>query len=166
MEGDRVNLATCVSRERFQSTPSAWRETETQKTEQYIKRFQSTPSAWRETIIRYAVACLMANFNPLPPRGGRRPKKNPTTRKLKFQSTPSAWRETVIFHSPLLFYPISIHSLRVEGDLTLMFRCLLRLYFNPLPPRGGRRREAACRVSSSAISIHSLRVEGDGASRI
>ena len=33
---------------------------------------------------------------------------------------------------------ISIHSLRMEGDFSKMFTPALILYFNPLPPYGGR----------------------------
>ena len=84
-----------------------------------------------------------------------------TVRFVGFQSTPSAWRETChFFHSFLIF-----------------------LYFNPLPPHGGRPYQASCppqknsfqstpsawretTVSSThssgrQISIHSLRMEGD-----
>ena len=57
--------------------------------------FQSTPSAWRETYIRMDIV----------------------THQI-FQSTPSAWRET----QPIPIKPtkvtISIHSLRMEGDLS------------------------------------------------
>ena len=56
-----------------------------------------------------------------------------------FQSTPSAWRETGCGTSISGFRNISIHSLRMEGDLHLV---KVSLY--------GR-----------LISIHSLRMEGD-----
>ena len=104
--------------------------------------------------------------------------------KIEFQSTPSAWRETV----SLLFFsvcvPISIHSLRMEGDQ--IFHSVYNIVqdFNPLPPHGGRRRCSKSATSSSRfqstpsawrettrrpytrthrqeISIHSLRMEGD-----
>ena len=35
------------------------------------------------------------------------------------------------------------------------------IHFNPLPPCGGRRRNAKAEIARAAISIHSLRVEGD-----
>ena len=71
MEGDRPFLPDLHILIIFQSTPSAWRETETTLSRQGGLLFQSTPSAWRETNknIKY------------------------TLQKL-FQSTPSAWRET------------------------------------------------------------------------
>ena len=56
--------------------------------------FQSTPSAWRETP-SYRLATFAHN---------------------SFQSTPSAWRETAVVVAALWVSPISIHSLRMEGD--------------------------------------------------
>ena len=102
--------------------------------------FQSTPSAWRETISSLGSPAMVTYFNPLPPHGGRRKILQKTTVQLKFQSTPSAWRETqnvliFLFHryyfNPLpphggrqftlliwnICCIISIHSLRMEGDL-------------------------------------------------
>ena len=81
-----------------------------------------------------------AYFNPLPPHGGRLPEDSvPAREPLQFQSTPSAWRETPFYG--FIFPPghISIHSLRMEGDVLG--------YSNT--------RDAL------AISIHSLRMEGD-----
>ena len=102
-------------------------------------------------------------FNPLPPCGGRRSELGIRFFTLiRFQSTPSVWRET--FRKPCIksFTLISIHSLRVEGDVALCMRELVKRisihslrvegdrfmpvglapaeYFNPLPPCGGRRR--------------------------
>ena len=79
----------------FQSTPSAWRETETYRFEviEYA-RFQSTPSAWRETYVSVDNFQEIKYFNPLPPHGGRR--------RHHFYS----WKSSAI----------SIHSLRMEGD--------------------------------------------------
>ena len=57
-----------------------------------------------------------------------------------FQSTPSVWRET--------------SKASAKPD---------RLYFNPLPPCGGRRQYYRSVCPSLSISIHSLRVEGDSA---
>ena len=56
--------------------------------------FQSTPSAWRET-----------------------PPLISSVSDTQFQSTPSAWRETFcLFHCNSSKF-ISIHSLRMEGDV-------------------------------------------------
>ena len=100
--------------------------------------FQSTPSAWRET------ASISG-----------------TTLVRIFQSTPSAWRETkaskifrkvigisihslrmegdmVLLDTYCIYLRISIHSLRMEGDFVLLFRDIRNIHFNPLPPHGGR----------------------------
>ena len=56
-----------------------------------------------------------------------------------FQSTPSGWRETQQRYVHGVAKCISIHSLRVEGDLKTAIRINVKSYFNPLPPGGGRR---------------------------
>ena len=65
-----------------------------------------------------------------------------TKKKLDyiFQSTPSAWRETHTYDPRGILFTISIHSLRVEGDTTRRTSPVCVNDFNPLPPRGGRRR--------------------------
>ena len=55
---------------------------------------------------------------------------------------------------------ISIHSLRVEGDHNHSTKSGTEQDFNPLPPCGGRPVKHD-RVFCKIISIHSLRVEGD-----
>ena len=61
----------------------------------------------------------------------------------------------------LVKIPISIHSLRVEGDDWDAGDGLGRKYFNPLPPCGGRLYIFFFIELKKSISIHSLRVEGD-----
>ena len=124
--------------------------------------FQSTPSAWRETIIA----------------------RNEDFVNI-FQSTPSAWRETTITLASCVVIFISIHSLRMEGDLHFLLQQSaiiaisihsLRMegdglvtndrrrtaYFNPLPPHGGRLADYETQLDKIVkISIHSLRMEGD-----
>ena len=101
--------------------------------------FQSTPSVWRETVSSQQVPCTAPHFNPLPPYGGRPLFMSRREYKTIFQSTPSVWRETravppdgffIMHFNPLPPYggrqqlevkveqdrPISIHSLRMEGD--------------------------------------------------
>ena len=58
--------------------------------------------------------------------------------KFTFQSTPSAWRETKAKPSNDAKDDISIHSLRMEGDVLLLLLRYVTSYFNPLPPHGGR----------------------------
>ena len=105
---------------------------------------------------------VQIDFNPLPPHGGRRVGVNATIYGNVFQSTPSAWRETGKKHSSKLsivsfqstpsawretgadmaaekqFENISIHSLRMEGDMIRILDSALPPHFNPLPPHGGR----------------------------
>ena len=59
------------------------------------------------------------------------------------------------------FSLISIHSLRMEGDMMSVLHLELSLYFNPLPPHGGRLGTQTEKNRSETISIHSLRMEGD-----
>ena len=57
---------------KFQSTPSAWRETKADTSPEIFQIvFQSTPSAWRETASSRAISVSRYDFNPLPPHGGR-----------------------------------------------------------------------------------------------
>ena len=151
-------------------------------------------------------SAYQADFYPRPPRGGRRlsdrtkPTKKeflstPSARRAtptpstrcwaicRFLSTPSARRATPFFGLLLCEVWISIHALREEGDWPKGLVLILRLYFYPRPPRGGRLRKplswcaiwrflstpSARRATSrqlwmalpSMISIHALREEGD-----
>ena len=145
----------------FQSTPSAWRETplthfelsdgtisihslrvegdNAGKTVWSISAISIHSLRVEGDILANIQSCFTAYFNPLPPRGGRLLRCNTTHRRRAFQSTPSAWRETGGDHpGGAVGIHISIHSLRVEGDvLQLLIQCQ-QLNFNPLPPRGGR----------------------------
>ena len=56
---------------------------------------------------------------------------------------------------------ISIHALRMEGDLKLLSGCKIYFYFNPRPPHGGRLIRPIVRKVALVISIHALRMEGD-----
>ena len=101
-----------------------------------------------------------------------------------FQSTPSAWRETNSLAALVRTIYISIHSLRMEGDSFCNFKNIANtisihslrmegdvfflvfvkrnfLYFNPLPPHGGRPGYGVSESIRYNISIHSLRMEGD-----
>ena len=81
---------------------------------------------------------LMPHFYPRPPGGGRPVPSSGLPSTSLFLSTPSGWRATIdniIFDE---FQSISIHALRVEGDIY-----------------GGQ--QCHC----LRISIHALRVEGD-----
>ena len=57
---------------------------------------------------------------------------------MRFQSTPSAWRETEFTLHGKEYEGISIHSLRMEGDVYRQKQTKGEYNFNPLPPHGGR----------------------------
>ena len=100
-----------------------------------------------------------------------------------FQSTPSVWRETAAVNNDFSAQLISIHSLRMEGDMRCAgvsaglynfnplppyggrLNCLVlppgHKHFNPLPPYGGRPGRKDIVNKDGSISIHSLRMEGD-----
>ena len=80
---------------------------------------------------------------------------------FQFQSTPSVWRETGYSVSSMQCFEISIHSLRVEGDILQIYLRAHFFHFNPLPPCGGRLLRLSLLSLRHTISIHSLRVEGD-----
>ena len=95
----------------FQSTPSAWRETG--KVWEWLVNtiaFQSTPSAWRETVSQIPKSDTPKYFNPLPPHGGRRTSGTIDDR-----------------------IPISIHSLRMEGDSSVLYSRSPNLEFQSTP---------------------------------
>ena len=144
----------------FQSTPSAWRETicrqqrthlreisihslrmegdsNAGKQEKQSEHFNPLPPhGGRRSFLPHQIASF--HFNPLPPHGGRLLVYNGFSAVFTFQSTPSAWRETQKFRWHIVARAISIHSLRMEGDLS------------PAPI-----------IRQFVISIHSLRMEGD-----
>ena len=116
VEGDVGYVQSFFDAISFLSTPSGWRATLRGWTgERGDARFLSTPSGWRATAdCRYT-------------RGGGR-----------FLSTPSGWRATSPPYTSRIEPDISIHALRVEGDLIRS-----AIYF------------------TLSMSIHALRVEGD-----
>ena len=107
--------------------------------------FLSTPSGWRAT-------CC---------------KNTPTSFKAStFLSTPSGWRATILFCSHSVERSISIHALRVEGDMNgareleqlciflstpsgwratykAQYSVKINDHFYPRPPGGGRQGNAA-----------------------
>ena len=111
--------------------------------------FQSTPSARRtaqESSPRFNVS---GNFNPRPPRGGRRSSPVGIANVRRFQSTPSARRTAVnVSNMASPDFTISIHALREEdGFPGLCRRPKLPADFNPRPPRGGRLQDGAPRLT-------------------
>ena len=123
----------------FQSTPSAWRETcrmgrkyAQQGISIHSLRMEGDPAGKRSCrILAISIHSLRmegdpaqthtgmigGNFNPLPPHGGRLGTVSVLRIRFPFQSTPSAWRETYGFMLFSRGRDISIHSLRMEGDM-------------------------------------------------
>ena len=104
------------------------------------EQFLSTPSARRATVsvpVRYI---SFLNFYPRPPRGGR-----PYNGSMFTKS-----------------FEISIHALREEGDLMMLFGSVRAILFLSTP---SARRATTTKISDKTvqipISIHALREEGD-----
>ena len=115
MEGDKSHCTSKIIPGYFNPLPPHGGRLTSKTLDQLSSPFQSTPSAWRET----AVERIYHNVN-------------------SFQSTPSAWRETLVLGLIQDVCSISIHSLRMEGDWTRLLSPIRQIYFNPLPPHGGR----------------------------
>ena len=130
-----------------------------------VSLFQSTPSVWRETKWTAPAFINASDFNPLPPCGGRR--RSATLgffRFSDFNPLPPCGGRHQLSTSYQPQFNISIHSLRVEGDLAKPggYRCQACISIHSLRVEGDGRAKA--RARGSGISIHSLRVEGDSRS--
>ena len=161
MEGDRGGLMTMAIDFNFNPLPPHGGRPASIICGNAEVRFQSTPSAWRETTWKERVKIHSIYFNPLPPHGGRLTENVCCVCSREFQSTPSAWRETQKDVNNYVFRFISIHSLRMEGDHRLRASELLAKAFQSTPSAW---RETHCVLFWNAdrkISIHSLRMEGD-----
>ena len=101
--------------------------------------FLSTPSGWRATAFQACSGCQAYDFYPRPPGGGR------------------LYRDV----SHVMEQLISIHALRVEGDLPspISFIPLDRFLSTPSGWRATSSTSSCLCVL--LISIHALRVEGD-----
>ena len=101
--------------------------------------FQSTPSARRATADSLHSGCSAGDFNPRSPWGERRWALLMIPMLLEFQSTPSARRatyKTVAFNWVKQFQSTP-SARRATPELALTIGGTT--YFNPRPPRGGRR---------------------------
>ena len=125
-------------------------------------QFQSTPSARRATHDAVALLMLVLDFNPRPPRGGRRTTSGfkSTTSLISIHALREEGDRGAAAATPG-GECISIHALREEGDPKTLGRAGGRRDFNPRPPRGGRLEPASSRHEQVRISIHALREEGD-----
>ena len=124
--------------------------------------FQSTPSAWRETNCGMSAHGMTAYFNPLPPHGGRLPGISRCLLVPRhFNPLPPHGGRRYACAGVSAGLYISIHSLRMEGDVSFASQISTWKYFNPLPPHGGRPGYGVSESIRYNISIHSLRMEGD-----
>ena len=97
MEGDRYAVCGNVAAANFNPLPPHGGRLSPDVLYPETLGFQSTPSAWRET---YSYSIYKVH--------------------QLFQSTPSAWRETSVSTPAALPSVISIHSLRMEGDVRIL----------------------------------------------
>ena len=81
--------------------------------------FQSTPSVWRETGVTATSNPARTDFNPLPPYGGRRGQDCRLYRNQYFNPLPPYGGRPFKSVCPASSNAISIHSLRMEGDVII-----------------------------------------------
>ena len=125
-------------------------------------KFQSTPPARGATSSFFIALFRPPDFNPRPPRGGRRhtDKASMQANKISIHAPREGGDQRVQPGSDRS--KISIHAPREGGDPA--FRSTVHHgppYFNPRPPRGGRPRHAGAPDGLPAISIHAPREGGD-----
>ena len=124
----------------FQSTPPArgatvmWRHFDRD-----IYDFNPRPPRGGRQLWGGADTLNPSDFNPRPPRGGRRRGGGSMSRTEQFQSTPPARGATALEAIINGENHISIHAPREGGDYADCRVSDGGRYFNPRPPRGGRR---------------------------
>ena len=191
---------------KFLSTPSGWRATSGSTVSDLLKQnfYPRPPGGGRQCLSKYnyphfyfyprppgggrqykslSASPSIWNFYPRPPGGGRRPSPRTVIGCSVFLSTPSGWRATPQSKVKESKVKISIHALRVEGDVVRIYSEAYKTHFYPRPPGGGRpvldrnnyvffvflstpsgwraTRTGYYDKIQSKISIHALRVEGD-----
>ena len=99
--------------------------------------------------------------HPRPPRGGRRCFQWPQAKPAEFLSTPSARRATNIDVWVSVYWDISIHALREEGDRRSYGNNRYIYSFLSTPSARRATKLALSMESMVKISIHALREEGD-----
>ena len=104
---------------------------------------------------------IAEHFNPRPPRGGRQPEEVRAAERWVSQSTPPARGATLADRLRQHKADISIHAPREGGDAGRPELQRQEHYFNPRPPRGGRRLPAGRGALEHRISIHAPREGGD-----
>ena len=145
--------------------------------------FQSTPSAWRETSdymesagepvisihslrmegdkCRQFWAIPYIHFNPLPPHGGRLHFYKLLVYYLHFNPLPPHGGRHCVCIIVGVCGIISIHSLRMEGDLASLKSVPILSIFQSTPSAWRETIRRGIYIFHAGISIHSLRMEGD-----
>ena len=125
-------------------------------------KFQSTPPARGATFVYGCSAYFSGHFNPRPPRGGRPGWITGTASGLGISiHAPREGGDFCCFCSD--FQIDSFQSTPPARGATLI-GCIigqLSSYFNPRPPRGGRRDVTSKEEKEKLISIHAPREGGD-----
>ena len=83
------------------------------------RKFLSTPSGWRATCPRKLNGYSRIYFYPRPPGGGRRLCHSPAQPNVYFYPRPPGGGRLVILRAGFGSANISIHALRVEGDISV-----------------------------------------------
>ena len=123
----------------FQSTPPARGATTGFSRDKWLTLISiHAPREGGDPLGRYTTSTPQRNFNPRPPRGGRRWTETGGCTISGFQSTPPARGATGLDICALHAALISIHAPREGGDFTALSTNFVFLHFNPRPPRGGR----------------------------
>ena len=125
------------------------------------RSFQSTPSAWRETSVVSDRSTAPRHFNPLPPHGGRLLVRRPNIHLPHFNPLPPHGGRLLYFTMPFTAQLISIHSLRMEGDQSILLRITSSGSFQSTPSAWRETQSFEFFRRYLGISIHSLRMEGD-----
>ena len=123
--------------------------------------FLSTPSGWRATRRSRRESGRAENFYPRPPGGGRLGATLFRSLILTISIHALRVEGDLGFTTAMHLYGISIHALRVEGDRSVTVGRCVRFNFYPRPPGGGRPTSSSRCGKARTISIHALRVEGD-----
>ena len=150
--GGRLVTVTVVDPDTgFLSTPSGWRATRLSLFYSILQTlFLSTPSGWRATCIFSSSSSILLRFLSTP--SGWRATAVGVVSWFEFDaflSTPSGWRATTTRMPPRKVRQISIHALRVEGDLVEIIMRGCKIHFYPRPPGGGRRTLSSTRRRTS-----------------
>ena len=135
------NLQVNLQNLQFLSTPSGWRATG-RTCHVFVAQSGISIHALRvegDAFLEVSDS-LVFDFYPRPPGGGRLTMFTRLLNKPPFLSTPSGWRATSFLGSQGHRVRISIHALRVEGDVQIVVGVAVDLNFYPRPPGGGRPR--------------------------